>query len=97
MSAWPSLVSTQGRRATTNTIELLGIGAITIMVVSYALEKRHPAFIAVFAVGCALAAFYAYLIQSIPFLIAEGIWSAIAFRRWYVMKDRPTGTTQAEG
>ena len=67
------------------------------MVVSYALEKRHPAFIAVFAVGCALAALYAYLIESIQFLIAEGIWCAIAFRRWYVTRRRSMKSAEAEG
>ena len=63
-------------------IEVLGIVAVTTMVLSYALEARHPAFIAIFAVGCALAAAYALLIGSYPFLIAEGIWAIIAFRRW---------------
>ncbi len=67
---------------TEQTIEALGIAAITIMVASYALENRNPVFIAIFAGGCALAAVYALLIGSIPFLIAEGIWSVIAFRRW---------------
>ncbi len=63
-------------------IEALGTLAIVTMVISYALEKRHPIFIAIFAVGCALAAFYALLIQSYPFLVAESIWAVIAFRRW---------------
>ena len=63
-------------------VELLGIVAVIIMVASYALEKRAPVYIAVFAFGCALAATYAYLLGSIPFLIAEGIWALIAFRRW---------------
>lgn len=62
--------------------EVLGIVAIIIMVASYALEKRAPVFIAIFAVGCAMAAFYAFLIGSYPFLIAESIWAVIAFRRW---------------
>ena len=62
--------------------EALGIAAIMIMVTSYALEKRAPIFIAIFAAGCALAALYAFLIGSYPFLIAEGVWSAIAVRRW---------------
>ena len=64
-------------------VETLGLIAIVIMVGSYALEERSHVFIATFAFGCALAAFYAYLIGSIPFLIAEGIWAVIAVRRWY--------------
>ena len=47
-----------------------------------ALEDRHPHFVASFAVGCALAAVYALLISSYPFLIAESIWCVIAFARW---------------
>ncbi len=63
-------------------IELLGAVAITIMVASYALEKRGSIFVAIFAAGCALAALYAFLIESYPFLIAESVWSLIALRRW---------------
>ncbi len=63
-------------------IEALGIVAVVTMVISYALEARHPSFIAIFAGGCALAAAYALLIESYPFLIAEAIWAIVAFRRW---------------
>lgn len=63
-------------------VELLGIAAIAIMVGSYALEDVNRHFIAVFSAGCAMAAIYAFLIGSWPFLVAEGIWSVIAFRRW---------------
>ena len=69
--------------------ESLGLIAIIIMVGSYALEDRSSVFIATFALGCALAAFYAFLIGSYPFLIAEGIWAVIAMRRW--MKARARG------
>ncbi|MCP4385578.1 MAG: hypothetical protein GY798_29920 [Hyphomicrobiales bacterium] len=62
--------------------EALGVVAVIIMVASYALEKRDSIFVAIFSFGCALAAFYAFLIQSYPFLAAEGIWAVIAFRRW---------------
>lgn len=62
--------------------EALGIFAIAIMVGSYALEKRSPIFIASFAIGCAIAAVYAFLIKSYPFLLAEGIWAIIAANRW---------------
>ena len=63
-------------------VEILGIVAIATMVTSYALEKRGTVFIAAFAAGCALAAVYAWLIGSYPFLVAEGIWAVIAARRW---------------
>jgi hypothetical protein len=63
--------------------EHLGLVAVAIMVASYALEHRHRHFVLAFAFGCALAAFYAWLIGSLPFMIAEGIWSLIALRRWW--------------
>ncbi|MEX3008411.1 hypothetical protein [Hoeflea sp. TYP-13] len=69
--------------------ESLGLIAIIIMVGAYALEDRSSVFIAIFAFGCALAAFYAFLIGSYPFLIAEGIWAVIAARRW--VKARAKG------
>lgn len=67
-------------------VEILGIVAIATMVVCYALEKRGTIFIAAFAAGCALAAVYAYLIGSYPFLVAEGIWAVVAARRWQVAR-----------
>lgn len=65
--------------------EQLGIIAVAIMVSTYALEHRHPTFVLLFAFGCALAVSYAWLIGSIPFVAAEGIWAIIAFRRWFTM------------
>ncbi len=64
-------------------VDILGLVAITIMVGSYALEQRGRIYIAIFTFGCALAAVYAFLIQSYPFLIAEGLWAMIAARRWW--------------
>jgi len=65
-----------------DTIQWFGLLAVVVMVTSYALEKRSTVFIAVFALGCAMAAFYAFLIGSWPFFIAEGLWSLIALKRW---------------
>jgi hypothetical protein len=70
-------------------IEALGLVSITIMVGSYAFEARSTIFIATFAIGCALAAVYAFLIQSYPFLIAEALWALIAARRWWKATSRP--------
>ncbi len=66
-------------------IENLGFLAVVIMVVSYALEHRHPSLILVFSFGCALAAIYAWIIGSWPFFAAEGIWAIVALRRWYAV------------
>jgi hypothetical protein len=63
-------------------VEVFGLLAIAIMIASYAAEHRHSIMIAIFAVGCALAAIYAFLIGSYPFMIAEGVWAVIAIFRW---------------
>ena len=63
-------------------IEIMGTIAISIMVISYALEDRHPLYVAIFAFGCAMAAIYAFLIGSYPFLVAESVWCLVALARW---------------
>lgn len=67
--------------------EYLGLIAVIIMVSSYAFEHRHPVFVLMFAGGCAMAALYAWLIGSIPFLIAESAWTLIALHRWSRLKQ----------
>lgn len=68
--------------------EWLGVVAVIVMVSAYALEKRGPIFVAVFAAGCVTAAIYACLIGSYPFLIAETVWALIAARRWLEVRRR---------
>lgn len=63
-------------------IEWMGFFAVCAMVAFYALEERNPVFTLLFAGACALASVYAFLIASYPFMIAEGVWAAIALRKW---------------
>jgi len=63
-------------------IEAFGLSSVALMVLFYALEGRAAVFTLAFAVACLSAALYAFLIGSYPFMIAEGIWSVIAFRKW---------------
>ena len=63
-------------------LDYFGIVAVSIMVVSYSLEKYNPLFILIFSIGCALAALYAYFLKSYPFLIAESLWALVALHRW---------------
>lgn len=62
-------------------IELIGLLAVCSMVAFYALEDRGPAFTLAFAASCAVAALYAFLIRSYPFMLAEGVWAVIALRK----------------
>jgi hypothetical protein len=65
-------------------LSLFGLFAVTVMVASYALEKRHSAFILAFAISCVLASVYGFLQGAWPFGLVEAIWSVIAARRWWL-------------
>lgn len=64
-------------------LSLFGLFAVTVMMVAYALESRHSAFVLIFAASCVLASAYGFLQGAWPFGIVEGIWSIIAVRRWW--------------
>ena len=59
-----------------------GIGALTFMMLMYALERRRRLFILAFAVGCALSSAYGFLSGAWPFGVVEAIWTGIALRRY---------------
>ena len=61
-----------------------GAAALTFMMVMYALEHRGRRYLAAFAAGCALSSAYGFLAGTWPFGVIEGIWGAIALRRWAV-------------
>ncbi len=62
-------------------MNVLGAVAVSAMVLAYALEARHRAFVGVFAAACAASSVYGFLIGSLPFGLAEAVWSAAALRR----------------
>lgn len=62
-----------------------GLFAVTVMVISYAVEDRSPWYILVFAIACALGSIYGFLQGAWPFGIAEAIWAGVALRR-FVLK-----------
>lgn len=59
-----------------------GLFAVTLMLVSYALESRSPWWILVFAVACALGSTYGFLQGAWPFGVVEAIWAGVAVWRW---------------
>jgi hypothetical protein len=63
-----------------------GLFAVTAMLISYALEKRSPWFIFVFALSCALGSVYGFLQGAWPFGAVEAVWSAVALRRWWLAR-----------
>ena len=59
-----------------------GLFAVTLMLVTYALEDRSRWFILAFAVACALGSVYGFLQGAWPFGLVEAIWAFVALRRW---------------
>ncbi len=65
-----------------DSLTVFGLFAVTAMLIFYALEERHPWYIAAFAGACALGSIYGFLQGAWPFGIVEAIWAAVALRRW---------------
>ena len=57
-----------------------GLLSVTAMLVFYALEDRHPAYILAFAAACGLASIYGFLQGAWPFGVVEA--TLIAAQRW---------------
>jgi hypothetical protein len=69
-------------------LTLIGLVAVTAMLVFYAIEARSPHFVLAFAAACLMASAYGFLQGAWPFGIVEGIWSGVALRRWWLRRRR---------
>jgi hypothetical protein len=69
-----------------NAITLFGVCALTFMMVMYALERRHPGFVAAFAAGCLLSSAYGFLSGAWPFGVVEAIWALVAGWRFFASR-----------
>ena len=65
-------------------LSLFDLFAVTLMLVTYALENRSRWLILAFSVACLLGSVYGFLQGAWPFGLVEGIWSVVALRRWWV-------------
>jgi hypothetical protein len=74
-------------------LSLFGLFAVSIMIVCYALEKRHTIFILAFAASCLLASIYGFLQGAWPFGLLEAVWSIIAVQRWWQAARAHAGAT----
>ena len=72
--------------STMDRLTLFGLFAVTLMLVTYALEDRSRWFILAFAVACALGSIYGFLQGAWPFGLVEAIWAVVALRRWGVRR-----------
>jgi hypothetical protein len=67
-------------------LTIFGLFAVAAMLVCYALERRNRLFILGFAGACVLGSVYGFLQRAWPFGIVEGVWSVVAFRRWWLTR-----------
>ncbi|MBC8038885.1 MAG: hypothetical protein H7X89_16900 [Rhizobiales bacterium] len=61
-----------------------GLFAVTLMLVTYALEHRSHWFIVLFSAACGLGSIYGFLQGAWPFGVVEAIWALVALRRWHL-------------
>lgn len=69
-----------------DTLTVLGAGAVTLMLVSYALEHHSLRWILVFAFACAASSLYGFLAGTWPFGVIEAIWAVVALQRWFKLR-----------
>jgi len=67
-------------------LTIFGLFAVAAMLVCYALERRNRLFILGFAGACLLGSVYGFLQGAWPFGLVEGVWSVVAFRRWWLTR-----------
>ncbi len=63
-------------------LTVCGAGAVSVMLLSYALEDRAAIWVLVFAFACAASSLYGWLAGTWPFGVVEGVWALVAVRRW---------------
>ena len=64
-------------------LTVFGACAVTMMLLSYALEQRSAWWVLIFALACAASSLYGWLAGTWPFGIVEGVWALVALRRWW--------------
>jgi hypothetical protein len=65
-------------------LSAFGLFAVSLMLVTYALESRSNWYVLAFAIACALGSVYGFLQGAWPFGLVEGVWSGVAVRRWWL-------------
>jgi hypothetical protein len=63
-------------------VTVVGVVAVTAMMLCYALEPRGRGYILGFAAACVAASVYGFLAGAWPFGVVEAVWAVVAFRRW---------------
>jgi hypothetical protein len=69
-----------------NALSAFGLFAVSLMLITYALEHRSRWFTLAFAGACALGSTYGFLQGAWPFGVVEAIWSLVALRKWSMLQ-----------
>ena len=64
-------------------LTLFGLFAVSLMLVTYALEDRSHWYVLAFAIACGLASVYGFLQGAWPFGGVEAIFTLVALKRWH--------------
>ena len=67
-------------------LSAFGLFAVSLMLVTYALESKSNLYVLAFAVACALGSAYGFLQGAWPFGLVEGVWSVVAVRKWWMKR-----------
>jgi hypothetical protein len=69
-------------------LTLFGFAAILIMLIAYILEQRSTIWLFIFATACVASSVYGWLAGTIPFGVVEIIWAVVAYRKWWIAKQK---------
>jgi len=70
-------------------LTLFGVFAVSAMLLCYAMEDRSPWWVLGFALSCVAGSVYGFLQGAWPFGLLEGVWSLVAGRRWWRLRQAP--------
>ena len=71
-----------------DSITIFGLVAVSLMLITYALETRSAWFVLAFAIACALGSAYGFLQGAWPFGLVEAIWALVALRRFALRQQK---------
>ena len=69
-------------------LTIFGAIAVSIMFLSYWTEGRSKWLVLVFAIGSGMTALYSGLEEVYPITVIEGLWAAVALRRFAQRHER---------
>jgi uncharacterized protein YbjT (DUF2867 family) len=64
-------------------LTLFGLAAVSLMLITYTLERRSNWYVLAFAFACIMGSVYGFQQGAWPFGLVEGVWALIAAKRWH--------------